>query len=191
MAFGIEEVSQVIGILIGGGAVVGLLVKLGWFLNRFDELHRKFDEEMSPTLVNVERTLDRISRHIISQDSLNPDFFNTSSPIQLNAFSKELLEESGAKHFVDSSYEKLSEKVEDKKPKSLLDINQFAISVIFDLTDTEAFSKIKDFIYQNPNYKGKRVDLSLIITLTSLYLRDKYLENNPELIEKDEEPERS
>jgi len=142
---------------------------------------KKIDDKLEPTLVKINSTLDRISRYIITKDSLDPAFFSTSSPVELNELAKELLDKSGGKAFVDNTLDFLISKIEERNPKSILDIQQLAVSVIFDLVDTEAFSKIKDFVYQNPKYQSQDVDIPVIINIIALYLRDKYFEKHPEL----------
>ena len=144
------------------------------------DVKKDLNDKIEPTLVKINLTLDRIARYIVGRDALNHDYFSTGNPIELNEFAKEVLEKSGAKHFIDSSYDFLSLKIDELKPKSILDIQQLAISVLFDLIDTEGFSIIKDFIYQNPKYKGKKIDIPTMIIIMSLYLRDQYFEKHPE-----------
>jgi len=144
-------------------------------------ISKKIDDKLEPTLVKINSTLDRISRYIITKDSLDPAFFSTSSPVELNELAKELLDQSGGMAFVDNTLDFLISKIEERNPKSILDIQQLAVSVIFDLVDTEAFSKIKDFVYQNPKYRSQDVDIPVIINIIALYLRDKYFEKHPEL----------
>ena len=143
-------------------------------------ISKKIDDKLEPTLVKINSTLDRISRYIITKDSLDPAFFSTNSPVELNTLAKELLDKSGGKAFVDNTLDFLISKIEERNPKSILDIQQLAVSVIFDLVDTEAFSKIKDFVYQNPRYQGQDVDVPVIINIIALHLRNKYFERHPE-----------
>lgn len=144
-------------------------------------ISKKIDDKLEPTLIKINSTLDRISRYIITKDSLDPAFFSTNSPVELNALANELLEKSGGTAFVDNTLDFLVSKIEERNPKSILDIQQLAVSVIFDLVDTEAFSKIKDFVYQNPKYKSQDVDIPVIINIIALHLRNKYFEKHPEL----------
>jgi len=150
-----------------------------------DGIKKKIDDEIGPVLVKINSTSDRIARYIITKDSLNPAFFSTASPIELNTFAKEVLTESGAKNFIDNSFAFLSSKIEERNPKSTLDIQQLAISVVFDLVDTEAFSKVKDFVYNNPKYKEQGIDMPIIINIAALYFRDEYFKKHPELKEAD------
>ena len=94
---------------------------------------------------------------------------------------------SGGKNFVDNSLDFLVSKIDERNPKSNLDIQQLAVSVILDLVDTEALSKIKDFVYQNPKYRSKDISMPTIINIVALYLRDKYFELHPELTETETE----
>lgn len=147
------------------------------------DIKKKIDEEITPSLVKINSTSDRIARYLIMRDALDPIFFTSGSPIELNEFAIEILEISGAKNFVDSSLDFLCSRIKERNPKSALDIQQFAISVIFELVETEAFSKIKDFVYQNPKYKGHDIDIPVIINIATLYLRNEYFKKYPELKE--------
>ena len=98
--------------------------------------------------------------------------FFIQSFAELNDLGKEILDKSGAKNFIDSLLESLISKIKDGKPKSYLDIHQLAVSVLFDFLDTEHFSGIKDFVYQNPRYKDNDIDIQAIINLAALYLRE-------------------
>ena len=84
-----------------------------------DGIKKKIDDEIGPVLVKINSTSDRIARYIITKDSLNPAFFSTASPIELNTFAKEVLTESGAKNFIDNSFAFLSSKIEERNPEFL------------------------------------------------------------------------
>ena len=45
------------------------------------------------------------------------------------------------------------------------------------------FLNIHKFLYNNPSYKGKALPELDIITILSVYFRDKYLEQYPELVQ--------
>lgn len=145
------------------------------------EINKKLDNSVSPALTKLSLTQDRIARYLITKDALDPTFFDTGSPIRLSALAQRLLAESGAKSLVDGVSDFVIDRIEANRPKSALDIQQLAVTEMFDMVDTEAFSRIKDFVYQNPEYEGHRVDLSVIINILAVYLRDKYLEKHPEM----------
>ncbi len=124
----------------------------------------------------IELSLDRMSCFLVTKYPKDRELLKIQSPIELTDLAKEILEKSGAKNFIDSSLDSLIAKIKEGKPNSPLDIHQLAVSILFNLIDTEAFSKIKDFIYQNPKYKGQHdIDIQVIINLSALYLRDRYL----------------
>ena len=147
------------------------------------DIKKKIDDNIEPLLTKIHSTSDRIARYIITRDELDPAFFSAKSPVELSDLAREVLEKSSAKSFVDNDIDFLTLKIDERNPKSSLDIQQLAISVIFELVDTEAFSKIKDFIYQNPKYKGENIGLLTMINIIALYLRDKYFEKHPGLKE--------
>jgi len=127
-------------------------------------------------LHDVAPLLNKISTYLITKYPRDKELLKIQSPIELTELAKEILEKSGAKNFVDSSLDSLIAKIKEGNPKSDLDIYQLAASVLFNLVDTNAFTKIKDFIYQNPKYNGKHdLDIQIMINLSALYLRDRYL----------------
>lgn len=135
----------------------------------------KINKEISPSLVRIDKTVDKIAMYIITKNLLDATYFHSHSPVELNDLSKEILEKSGAKEFVDCDFEFLKEKIDEKKPQGLLDIQNSAISVIFDLEDTEKFKDARNFVYNNPKYKEHDINIQIIINIAALYLRNKYL----------------
>lgn len=149
------------------------------------DIKKKIDEKIEPTLIKIKLTVDRIARYIITKNALDHNYFSAGSPIELNQFSREVLENSGAKHFIDSSLDFLISEIDELKPKSALDIQQFSVSILFDLIDTEGFSVIKDFVYQNPKYENKEINIPIIINIMALYIRDEYFKKHPEFNKSD------
>ena len=150
--------------------------KIDLLNNKIDDLKSSFNEKID----NIEKILISITTYLKTKDPKSPDFWSERSPIQLTEFSREVIEKSGGRIFVDLHIDALGKKIEKKGPKGLYDIQDFAYSVIYDFVDTEAFNKIKDFIYHNPVYRHWDMNISLIIQAMAVYLRDKYLEKNPE-----------
>lgn len=153
-----------------------------FYFVRFGDLEKRSGDikNIDKRLARINFTVDRIARYIITKDFLDPAYFSSKSPITLNKLAKDVLKKSGGQSFVDSHLDVLTSGIEGGNPKSPFDVQQIAVSVVFNLMDSGDFSKIKDFIYQNPRYQSKQVNLSTMINIISLYLRDKYFEKHPE-----------
>lgn len=164
--------------------LIGLIVwrAAAFYFGRFCPFENKVKDidnnikGINNNITTIRGNISKIISFLITGDKKAKAFFVAHSPIELNDLGKEILDKSGARNFIDSSLESLISKIKDGNPKSYLDIHQLAVSVLFNLLDTEPFSGIKDFVYQNPQYKGNDIDIQAIINLAALYLRDKYIE---------------
>lgn len=165
-------------------AIVAIICKiLAFYYKRFCPVEDKIDT-MSDDIESIkgkihgkiEPSLDKIIKFLIMRGPKAKAFFVKRSPIELTDLARKILEESGAKNFIDSFLDSLIAKIKEDKPKNALDVQQLAASVLFNLVDIEEFKPIKEFIYQNPKYDGQHdIDIQVMIDLSALYLRDKYL----------------
>ena len=137
--------------------------------------------KLETRLSKIETVLDRICHYLAAKEGLSTDFFSANSPMMLNDLAKRLLVESGGKDFANDQSEVLIAELENRAPKTKLDVQQTAVLVVFDSTVSDKFNRIKDFIYQNPIYEGEKIELTTLVNIIALYLRDKYLEKHPEL----------
>ena len=115
--------------------------------------------KLETRLSKIETVLDRICHYLAAKEGLSANFFSANSPMMLNDLAKRLLVESGGKDFANDQSEVLIAELENRAPKTKLD----------------------DFIYQNPIYEGEKIELTTLVNIIALYLRDKYLEKHPEL----------
>ena len=128
--------------------------------------------KLETRLSKIETVLDRICHYLAAKEGLSTDFFSANSPMMLNDL---------AKDFANDQSEVLIAELENRAPKTKLDVQQTAVLVVFDSTVSDKFNRIKDFIYQNPIYEGEKIELTTLVNIIALYLRDKYLEKHPEL----------
>lgn len=102
------------------------------------------------------------------------------SPIEIVDLGYEILEKSGLKKAIDRTYDELVEDLEKHPLKSKYDVQHQSIWVIARNFDNDEYLDVKDFMYENPNYKGEKIRPDLIITLGGIHLRDLYLKRNKE-----------
>ena len=95
------------------------------------------------------------------------------SPITLSERGTRLLNESGAKKFVDAHLDELLKTVKERAPATDYDIQEEAQKVIKELQNDPRLNPIKDFLFKD----GSTLDEA--ITVMGIYLRDHILEKRP------------
>jgi len=45
------------------------------------------------------------------------------------------------------------------------------------VSDNDSFNKIKNFMFENPSFKGNEISLSTIVQVLGIYLRDIVIQN--------------
>lgn len=112
-------------------------------------------------------------------------FVTKNSPLTLNEFGKRLYEECGGKSFLDANQVLLLKKIEEKTPKTALDVEVYAKEVLFSLTNNDIFNTIKVWVYNSPAWKIGDKDYTItlgdVCFVLSIPLRDKYLSLHPEI----------
>ncbi len=112
------------------------------------------------------------------------------SPLQLNDFGNQLIEEIKGLNFINENKDFLISKIEKDNPRTALDVETSAFMACIACCSREEFDYIKDFIYNSPEYAVKDKDgrdmkynLSLadICFVLSIPLRDMYLGLHPEI----------
>ena len=106
--------------------------------------------------------------------------------MQLTDLGNEILNAIGGKKYIDDNAASLIQKLSKETIKSALDVENYAKVILIQEYNSDAFTAIKNYIYQNPVYKKDALNVSLdvatISNIMGLYLRDKYFEIHPELI---------
>lgn len=158
-----------------------------FYFVRFCKTERGMDEltgmskDIRSKLSRIEVVLDRVCQYLAIKDSLKPGYFSVNSPVTLTDLAKELFAESGAKEFAEKHSDALLTKLEAEKPTNKLDVQKKANYIVMDASGKRDFDAIKNFVYENPIYKDKPLDLGTIVDIIALDLRDRYLAMHPEL----------
>lgn len=170
-----------------------LTLKISAVINRLKKNENTLENEVIPKLTDIEKKTDSLTINLTNLISyfkgkgkgFDFDMFFSSSPIQLTEFGKEVLETSGAKKFIDDNLEKLISLVEEEKVTVPIDIENAIMLIFYNEYDTEKFTPIKNFIFNNPVYtkdnSNTEINVSVIIKAMAIYMRNKYLERHPEI----------
>jgi hypothetical protein len=112
-------------------------------------------------------------------------FSMKKSPRRLNELGEKVFSQINGEKFLQDNKEFFFSKIEERNPKTALDVEDAANIACSAFTDNDMFNDIKDFVYNAPsltipgeNGENRRYDLTLgdVCYILSLPLRDMYLE---------------
>lgn len=140
------------------------------------------EKQVIPKLNSISSSLSLITSILFKKGIVDKtELFSITSPVILAEIGMEVLELIGGKQYIDSNSERLVEQIKEQKYKSTLDVQNQANLLILEQADSDDFVSIKNFIYQNPQYKTIVLDMSTVATVMGIYLRDKYFKKYPAL----------
>ena len=187
-------------ILIIGGLIF-LTYKATKYHERIQKTHSKCDELIEKSIPSINTKIDNISitvnelaisvnkiaTYIVASDKkLTNDIFITKSPTELSPLGDKILDEIGGKKYIEENVSTLIEKMKLQNFKSGLDVENYSTLVLIEESRSDAFTPIKNFIYNNPIYKVSEerslpLDINLCFSIMAIYLRNKYFEVYPDL----------
>ena len=106
----------------------------------------------------------------------------TLSPRRMSELGLELYQKSGMQLLFENNKNRFIEKIEKQKPAAALDVEELALSILYNSTHEPVFKPVKDWLFNNPVFNGLDIDMSAICLVASFELRDIYLEKHPELL---------
>jgi hypothetical protein len=143
------------------------------------------------TLNSLSTTVNGLVVYLKSKDGgMDTSLFASRSPVQLTNLGNKILEDSGGKNFIDKNLSLLIKEIAKQNINTALDVQTLAPLVISNVSTSEIFNSIKDYIFKNPQYKSRNksnqdihiaLDMNVITNIMGIYLRNKYLEKHPEL----------
>ncbi|MBA7551205.1 hypothetical protein ES705_43741 [subsurface metagenome] len=140
------------------------------------------EKQVIPKLNSISNSLSIITSILFKKGIVDKtELFTTTSPVNLTDIGVEVLELIGGKQYIDANSERLIEQMKVQNYKSALDVQNQSNLLILEQAEADDFVPIKDFIYQNPQYKAIVLDMSTVVTVMGIYLRDKYFEKYPVL----------
>ncbi len=144
-------------------------------------------------LTKISNSIDKLFVFLNQQhQNFSVELFVSKSPIQLTEFGEKVLVGFGGKSYIDTNLDALVKEMEKEDFKSALDVQNFAQSILFSKTQSDQFTPIKNFIFNNPKYvigeSNIELTLPLVLNLMSIYLRNKYFDIYPALKDVEQPP---
>lgn len=119
------------------------------------------------------------------------DFSDKHSPRTLNTYGLDILEKSGGMKFLEENKGFLVGEIEKLKPKTALDVENFALGVLRFRSNDDIFIPLKNWVYNAPSMEvagedgaltKKDISMDDVLFIVSLPLRDIYLKEHPDLM---------
>lgn len=136
-------------------------------------------------LDDLQKTMEKIKTNIkIACDALikseviefNGTDLQTYSPFQITEEGKQKINDLGFEKIFEDNKKDFFDFIDAENPKSKYDIEAMSIKAVFSLFNKDYFRGVKEYLYNNPTYGTKQM-----ITLLGVHVRDKYLEDHPEI----------
>lgn len=149
--------------------------------------------ERGKTLDDIKDTLTIIRTYIATLDPERASLFSKkASPRKLNPTGEELLKNCKGVDFISDNKNILFGWLDAKNPKTALDLEKASFEILVENLEEDIFNPLKNWVYNSPSMKvevdGETKDLAVslrdVCFVISLPLRDIYLEQHPEIIEK-------
>lgn len=146
-------------VIIGIPTMVGVLISIGRKLQTLDTLDKDVDD--------IKKDLKDHDRDIIRLKSLT--LGETHSPIRPNDKGMEILQSIGWGSIYGKIRNDIILKIDEAKPKTLYDVENTAVTVMWDMRDMEEMNPFKIYTVNHPD-----LSLKLLFTIASWLIRDDY-----------------
>lgn len=167
--------------------------------------HENAIDRMDKSLERVESTVQEIKVSVVALQTFLQSKYKTAVPIfsqkhsprSLNAKGKEVFAQFGGEEFMNANEEMLCQRIKGKNPRTALDVEQYALSVLYETMELDIFNEVKLRVYNSDDITvekdGKEEKYSItmddICFIFSLDLRDRYLKAHPEVPQEEETSE--
>jgi HJR/Mrr/RecB family endonuclease len=158
-------------ITIGVASIVLALIYIGKKLQVLDNLV----ETTSKIKINVKVISDHLTS---SSTDFNHTELQAYSPLELTEAGRKLIAELGFDNVFTKHKDDFCRFIEDERPRLKYDVEKAAIKTVAALSGKNYMNFLKVYFYNNPT----RTISNLAPTL-GIYVRDKYLEDHPEITE--------
>ena len=147
---------------------VSVIAAIGTFLVYKSKVDR-VEKDLKEVEIEIKGIRDKVVACETSLKEREP-LTRKKSPVTLTDRGNKILAESGGKKFVDDNYAELKKNVEDINPQTSYDIQEISHTIIERLKDDARINGIKDYLFK------EGMQLSEIVDVLGIYLRDKILE---------------
>lgn len=166
-----------------------------------NQISTRIDDEIK-SAKELERKVDSVQQDIaiiktylgVKDPKANSILTMKKSPLKLTETGQQVFEIVEGQQFIDENQDLLLKNIEEKQPRTALDVEITAKLVCMDLLNDPIFDRIKNIVYNHPALKietenGETTDYTFSIAdvcyVLSFPLRDLYLEKHPELVQND------
>jgi len=172
-------------------AVVLTVIICKWYFNRFVPTEKKADNNLKRfealPCEKHEEEISSIRAYLLVK---YPKAFGTYAQKQrprcLNEEGKRLFEEIGGAAFLEANGARLIARLEQKNPKTPLDVELYALDVLYGMLNDDLFNDLKRWVYDCPVRKlvvdgvekAYEVTMNDVCFVLSIPLRDLYFENH-------------
>jgi hypothetical protein len=170
-----DTLFTILEIALGNGLVLGIV----GLVFRFGGMYEKIDRAIADIAIlkhNVKAVANSMakSKHVEFDHSLLRDY----SLLQLTEKGKGYIKDKGFDAIFESHKRKFFNVMDSDCPTSKYDVEASASKAILALLHKSFFNPIKKYYYEH-----RKEDINGFIKVASIYLRDRYLEEHPEIKE--------
>ncbi|MDR1182846.1 MAG: hypothetical protein LBL13_12800 [Bacteroidales bacterium] len=201
------DTIQIICLVIGTGVgVCGIMItaisiivrkseKKGRDEQRLTYLEKKMNElpcdEHDKRIAAHNNSIIEIRTSLKTPEPLVIYFSKKNSPTQLTDVAIKIYQDIKGEEFLNQHIDLLIQEIEEKKPKTALDVESYSFNVLTKLVYDDMFIDIKNILYNYPpvdipisetENRKRIISIYEVCYILSLPLRDRYLEKYPELI---------
>lgn len=138
-------------------------------------------------LTGIDSKLSALIVALVATKKIDPALFITKSPRELTDLGIKILTDSGGKKFIDDRADTFVGGLEKQNFTSGLDVeNHISVMMTEMFYNDDSLKPVKDFLFQHPSYRvddktNLPLDITVMVLIMGLYLRNKYFEKHPDL----------
>ena len=165
--------------------LVAIETKVDGIEDKLSTVEKDIKDVKEKKIINIEKFLIQSSTYVQTVTQLNsgqpasPPLYNSNSPLTINDEGRKALKDTYFEESINNNLDFLFKLIDGIGVKSALDVEILSMAIIrYAITDKDVviFKKTEDFLYTHPEFNNNEV-----IKTAGLHLRDKYLEEHPEL----------
>jgi cell division protein FtsB len=170
-------VSIVLSALAG---IAGAWATLAKYREKVDSLEKSLDlhqdaenkhyEKLNEDISKLRERVSALESGVARDREYNSDNIRNKSPLSLTEKGLALLEDSGAKVYLEQNEEKLIEEIKEREPRSAYDVQELSKYIVEKNINTAEFIPLKNYAFAHG------VNIIDIAQVISIPLRDKALE---------------
>lgn len=189
----IELSSQIIILVVGIGAIIGL-VKGGYqTLKSIKTMANIVNSFMVKILPDILKGFEKEDIGIVPPGTLvdwtktvSSEKYSTRSLKRLNKSGLQLLKDSGMQENIDTHLDTFIRELEKRKLETLLDLEDQSFYVLKNKEEEILTIPLKNYLYDHP-----AENMDIILFVGSVYLHEEYLKKHPEILENYKKPRKN